>query len=205
MTAPTAPELDAQRDIYRRLCGVFIANNLPLKMFSDRLRGETDVKKINEGVAAMRSYLIYRGFLEDHPDVCRVPEDNRPEFDLAHRDSVQDYLDTTPIRDEIPPAQRAQGIEPVADKFYMLGTTPFRAARSRGGNIYAVRRDDHGQWAYVAGAAAQIRKHGRAATVEDIAAYGLAIGRCFVCGKRLTNPESARRGIGPHCAKSLGR
>lgn len=39
---------------------------------------------------------------------------------------------------------------------------------------------------------------------EASALYGHEIGRCGVCGRRLTREESRERGIGPICAENLG-
>lgn len=35
---------------------------------------------------------------------------------------------------------------------------------------------------------------------QGMAFYGIRTGRCGRCGRRLTDPESIRRGIGPECA-----
>lgn len=34
--------------------------------------------------------------------------------------------------------------------------------------------------------------------------YGMEIGRCAICDRTLTNPESIARGIGPICAERVG-
>lgn len=39
-------------------------------------------------------------------------------------------------------------------------------------------------------------------TLEQVGALGVASGECLVCGRRLDDPESVDRGIGPVCAKN---
>lgn len=38
-------------------------------------------------------------------------------------------------------------------------------------------------------------------TLEEACKFGKLYGRCMVCGRTLTNPESIERGIGPICAE----
>ena len=45
---------------------------------------------------------------------------------------------------------------------------------------------------------------GREAMVNGLKAYGMASGKCGVCGKKLTTPASIKLGIGPICAGQLG-
>lgn len=45
---------------------------------------------------------------------------------------------------------------------------------------------------------------GREAMVHGLKAYGIASGKCGMCGHKLTTPESLKRGIGPTCAERLG-
>lgn len=201
MPTTHAPKLEMLRAQYAALAQVFNSNNLPLNLFADRLKGETDMGRIREGVSAMRDYLIYRGFMENDPQVAAIPDDNRPEHDLALRDSVESYLTLTPVRAAASPVVHGVGTTPVADKFYMVGDTPMQAVMGRNGHLYARRRSSDGKWEYVKGAIYAIRAHGRPATVSDIARHGLASGQCFVCGKRLRDPKSVKAGIGPKCAK----
>ena len=205
MTTPRS--IDQYRNLYRDLYNVFRANNLDATPFTSRLSGETDESRIREGIHAMRNFLIANGCMEADPEVRKVPEDNRGEYDLASREYVDDYLRSTPVRSRptsvAAKARHALGTTPVADKFYMVGDTPMQAVKGRNGYLYARRRLPNGRWEYVKGAIFAIKERGRPASVEDIAAYGLASGQCFVCGKRLTEPKSVRAGIGPVCAKRV--
>jgi hypothetical protein len=45
---------------------------------------------------------------------------------------------------------------------------------------------------------------GKEAMVNGLKAYGMASGKCGICGKKLTTPESIKLGIGPICADRLG-
>lgn len=45
---------------------------------------------------------------------------------------------------------------------------------------------------------------GKEAMVNGLKAYGMASGKCGICGKKLTTPESIKLGIGPICANRLG-
>lgn len=40
---------------------------------------------------------------------------------------------------------------------------------------------------------------------EFAISFGLLTGRCGVCNRRLSNPESQKRGIGPGCLRKLRR
>lgn len=39
-------------------------------------------------------------------------------------------------------------------------------------------------------------------TLEQVGALGVASGECMLCGRRLDDPESVDRGVGPTCAKN---
>lgn len=218
--------VDHLRQKYTELGKVFKKNGLDASPFTERLRGETDLANIREGLDAMRNFLLVNRCLEDDPYVRRIPADNRPEYDLACRESVEDYLRGESLKEPVisspPTAARTSrrsasatkpsrpnmsvGVaNPVADKFYMVGDVPMQAVLGRNGHLYARRRSPSGRWEYVKGAIYAIRERGRVASVADIAAYGLASGVCFVCGRRLSDPDSVKAGIGPVCAKRVGR
>lgn len=218
--------LNDLRQKYTALRVVFRANNLDISPFDERLRGKTDPESIREGIHAMRHFLIANGCMEDDPFVKRIPADNRPEYDLACLNSVEDWLNapypktlaqqveeisrrsapaTKPSTPSARPTMSVGVASPLADKFYMVGDVPMQAVKGRNGHLYARRRSPSGKWEYVKGAIYAIRERGRVASVADIAAYGLASGVCFVCGRRLSDPDSVRAGIGPVCAKRVGR
>lgn len=203
-TQATLPDMGALRAQYTSLAAVFKSNQLYLVPFSSRLKGETDPLKVREGITAMRNYLIYRGFMENDPEVSRVPDDNRPEYDLACRDYVEDYLSRATVREASQPAQVQLGVTPQPGKFYMVGGVPFEAVMSRNGMMYARRRhNDTGKWEYAKGAIFAVRDNGREATVEDIAKFSLKHHRCFVCGRKLQTEKSVAKGIGPVCEKTV--
>ena len=43
-----------------------------------------------------------------------------------------------------------------------------------------------------------------APTLAEAQAYGRRTGRCMICGRKLTHPESVAAGIGPTCRQRLG-
>ena len=203
-TTVSVPNLGALRAQYTSLAAVFRSNQLDLVPFSSRLKGETDPLKVRDGVSAMRQFLIYRGFLENDPDVSAVSDDNRPEYDLACREYVEDYMSRVQVREASQPAQVQLGVTPQPGKFYMVGSVPFEAVMSRNGMMYARRRhNDTGKWEYAKGAIFAVRDNGREATVEDIAKFSLRHRRCFVCGRKLQTEKSVAKGIGPVCEKTV--
>ena len=49
------------------------------------------------------------------------------------------------------------------------------------------------------------RLHGRTDTAEALEAELVAAGRCRICGRILTDPESIAAGIGPDCRSKENR
>lgn len=190
---------------YSSLLTVFRKNNLNEKPFASRLKGETDLNRIRQGVTAMREFLIYRGFLENDPQVAAVHEDNRPEFDSAAREYVDDYLKSTPVRAASSPVKHSLGVKsPQPGKFYMVGDAPYEVVMSKNKQLYARRRhNDTGKWEYAKGAIFAVRDNGREASVEDIARASLRHRKCFVCGRKLETVKSVSKGIGPVCEKTV--
>lgn len=45
---------------------------------------------------------------------------------------------------------------------------------------------------------------GNDAQLAGLKSYGMESGKCGICSRRLTTPESIERGIGPECAAKLG-
>jgi hypothetical protein len=197
--------MDSLREKYREYSKTFKDNRLDLTPFASRLQGETDTKRVREGVSAMRSFLIYRGFMENDPHVSRIDGDNRPEFDLSHREDVEGYLERTPVRAAVSPVVHKLGVpNPVPGKFYMVGDTPFEVRMSKRGFLYARKRHNGvGKWEYAKGVIFAIRENGREATVDDISKLSLQHKRCFVCGRALEAEKSVKRGIGPVCSKTV--
>ena len=61
---------------------------------------------------------------------------------------------------------------------------------------------ESGEFDFVRGALAGLDESMRL-TLAECQEIGRAIGRCIVCGAKLTDPESVERGIGPICAKRV--
>lgn len=60
--------------------------------------------------------------------------------------------------------------------------------------------EDSGEWEYK-GAASRFVKADQRMTLAEAQDYGKRTGRCMVCTRKLTNPESVANGIGPVCAR----
>ena len=66
--------------------------------------------------------------------------------------------------------------------------------------------NDHVWFQYMGLASRHVPADARRLTVEEISAATLEMKStiCLVCGRRLDDPESTRRGIGPVCIKNYG-
>lgn len=79
----------------------------------------------------------------------------------------------------------------------------YRVQPSQGtGRLYAKKLVISGGWEYEAGAIYRL-KSSQKMTLEEAMAFGVATGLCCVCGKFLSDPVSASRGIGPVCIKKV--
>jgi hypothetical protein len=47
----------------------------------------------------------------------------------------------------------------------------------------------------------EVQRNGRLATEQEMGKFGRRTGRCMICKRELTNPDSIERGIGPDCLK----
>lgn len=83
---------------------------------------------------------------------------------------------------------------------YMVGSTIYKVQASRQGHLYA-KVLQGGSFTYAPGVIKSLLPEHRM-TVDQAKSYGLQFGRCCVCGRELTDPESVANGIGPVCAKS---
>lgn len=76
-----------------------------------------------------------------------------------------------------------------------------------GTRTYAKRLIPNGHrwsWEYEAGAVRTLG-HLTPLSVEEAAKWGHLHGRCIICCRPLTDPESVKNGIGPTCSKRLKR
>ena len=79
----------------------------------------------------------------------------------------------------------------------------FRVQRAQAGHLYALMLEPaSGQFVYIRGSMGGLSEANRL-TLDQCKEIGKAIGRCVVCGARLTDPASVERGIGPICATRL--
>jgi hypothetical protein len=79
----------------------------------------------------------------------------------------------------------------------------FRVQQAQAGHLYALMLEPaSGQFVYIRGSMAGLSETSRL-TLDECKAIGKAIGRCVVCGARLTDPASVERGIGPICANKI--
>jgi hypothetical protein len=70
------------------------------------------------------------------------------------------------------------------------------------GRLHVFRKYS-GQLARQQGAVSRLLK-GNDAQLAGLKSYGMASGKCGICSRRLTTPESIERGIGPECAAKMG-
>lgn len=92
--------------------------------------------------------------------------------------------------------------------YYLKDGQVYKVVISKAGHAYAkaliLPEGGHGRarWEYAKGAIKSLTA-ADALTVEQAAELGHLHGYCMVCGRRLDNPESVERGIGPICANKL--
>lgn len=80
----------------------------------------------------------------------------------------------------------------------------FRVQQAQAGHLYALMLEPaSGQFVYIRGSMSGLTEANRL-TLDQCKEIGKAIGRCVVCGARLTDPASVERGIGPICAGRIG-
>jgi hypothetical protein len=88
--------------------------------------------------------------------------------------------------------------EAVGEGYYFVEGLIYKVQTSQSGNLYAKVFSESG-YNYAPGAMRLIPTAQRL-TLEQAAEAGVKTGRCVVCAKVLTNPESVEAGIGPICA-----
>jgi hypothetical protein len=91
----------------------------------------------------------------------------------------------------------------VEDGYYADGEEIAVVKMNRDGTRKYAMRFVEGSWAYEPGLISKVAKGWGRLTVEQAAEYGKLYGRCMICGRTLTDPESIERGIGPICAGKL--
>lgn len=120
--------------------------------------------------------------------------------------SVFDDLSMEPPSPRQAPRFDSQKLE---DGFYVLNGVVYKVvvAVHGSGRKYARRLDEHGAWVRTSGLT-QLRPEHKMTlqeALETAKRHGLNVqselyGRCFVCGRTLTDDESIEAGIGPVCA-----
>lgn len=91
---------------------------------------------------------------------------------------------------------------PVTEGYYFVEGLIYKVVASKSsGNLYAKVFSEHG-YEYAPGAMRLIPTAARL-TIEQAAEAGVRTGRCVICAKELTDPESVERGIGPVCAARI--
>lgn len=136
-----------------------------------------------------------------------VPENGRSIFDDvdevdASQATIQRHIRSTK------PQQRFDS-QTLEDGFYVLNGVVYKVvvAVHGSGRKYARRLDSEGKWVRTPGLS-QLRPEHKMTLKEALATakrHGLNVqsqlyGRCFVCGRTLTDDESIENGIGPVCA-----
>lgn len=91
----------------------------------------------------------------------------------------------------------------ISEGFYKTGDgNIFQVVQARHGSHFLAKVLDRetGKFEY-AGAAKRFVKADQRMTLEEAQEYGRQTGTCMVCSRRLSDPESVARGIGPVCAR----
>uniref|UniRef100_A0AAU7J802 Helix-turn-helix DNA binding domain protein n=2 Tax=unclassified bacterial viruses TaxID=12333 RepID=A0AAU7J802_9VIRU len=87
----------------------------------------------------------------------------------------------------------------VSEGYYFVNGLIYKVQASKStGNLYAKVFSEHG-YEYAPGAMRLIPTATRL-TLDQAAEAGVRTGRCVICAKELTDPDSVERGIGPVCA-----
>ena len=99
------------------------------------------------------------------------------------------------------PAMNADGAPVSEGYFYVEGLIYKVQAAKSSGNLYAKVFSESG-YEYAPGAM-RLMASAQRLTLEQAAEAGVKTGRCVVCARLLTDPESVAAGIGPICAGRL--
>lgn len=91
--------------------------------------------------------------------------------------------------------------EAVTTGYYFLEGEVYQVVESKAGRLYGKHFTEAG-YEYQPGALRML-KHAARLTVEMAAEAGVKTGRCCVCARLLTDPESVANGIGPICQNKL--
>lgn len=142
--------------------------------------------------------------------------DNAPEDILAMRESNPSVSDASRIIDDLKgkrsaARQRAAQPErparpstptrrggPTEEGIYKRGDSLFQVFASRNGGHLLAKELVDGSWEY-RGAAGRFVQDGERLSLDEAKQYGRTTGRCIICQRLLTNPESVEAGIGPVC------
>jgi hypothetical protein len=79
----------------------------------------------------------------------------------------------------------------------------FKVIPCRESDRHYARELVDGEFVYVKGAMYLVARSGRRMTLDEAKEYGAITGRCCVCGRMLTDPNSIAAKIGPVCAKKF--
>ena len=120
-----------------------------------------------------------------------------PDLDKATASSYIDALFATPKRAAI----NTDGAPVSEGYFYVEGLIYKVQASKSSGNLYAKVFSESG-YEYAPGAM-RLMATAQRLTLEQAAEAGVKTGRCVVCARLLTDPESVAAGIGPICAGRL--
>jgi len=120
-----------------------------------------------------------------------------PYLDRAKASTYIDALFAAPRK----PAVHEDGNVLGEGYFYVEGLIYKVQASKSSGNLYAKVFGDTG-YEYAPGAM-RLLKSATRLTLEQAAEIGVKTGRCVVCARLLTDPESVAAGIGPVCAARL--
>lgn len=120
---------------------------------------------------------------------------------IAKRDALRAEAGKAHTADNTSKGGNASNAGIITEGFYRAADgTIYQVFKARNGAyLLAKALLADGSWEYK-GAAGRFVKASERMTLDDAKAYGKQTGRCMVCGRTLSNPESVAQGIGPVCS-----
>lgn len=132
-------------------------------------------------------------------------------MDMAFEDIVQDVaVESTPdtleqLEAKLPDIPHARyAVEENGKWMFYLVDKPAKTSRWAGWTFLKVQAGDENWRIKTPLRRAAVYRLILADVNKAFTNYGLQIGKCGICGKALTVPESIQRGIGPVCLSKVG-
>ena len=118
----------------------------------------------------------------------------------AAASSVIDYLLTLPVQEDREPEA---GVYETPDQRWFRVYHGQQSGKMLVKEIHAehgLMGDMEVSYEYLGTASKHLPGNARRMSLEEVGSLGIATNHCMICGRRLDDPESVDRGIGPVCA-----